>query len=185
MNKELKEKFIEAIKKDWHSPSMQKYCIGELSNGYELQNGFLVEFTKPRIKKDFCFGAGYNGVVDEESWNNANDMAHYARTSEEYFIKENFDENFENIERVLNSEEKIYVLPYESYTNISYLKTEKYMLIYATDKEKDIAIEIPRIDRENLKTVLKEEKEKFMKRLNTYLKKYGLSKINSWSYIVD
>ena len=28
-------------------------------------------------------------------------------------------------------------------------------------------------------------KENFIKRLNTYLKKYGLSKVNSWSYWQD
>lgn len=186
MNKELKEKFIEEIKKHWDSPSMQKWCIGELSNGYELQNGFLIEFTKPRIKKNFCFGAGYNGVTTEDEWKHANYMVNVANTSEAYFIKENFNENFENIERILNSDEKIYFLHYDrSYGDVSHLKTEKYMLLYATEKEKSIAIQLPKIDIEGLKTVLEEEKQKFQKRLNTYLKKYGLSKVNSWSYISD
>jgi len=185
MDSKLKEKFIEEIKKDWNSPNMQKYCIGELSNGYELQNGFLVEFTKPRIKKDFCFGAGYCGLTTNEEWERANKMAEHARSSEDYFIKKNFEENFEQIEKVLNSEEKIYFLPYKPYGNVAYLKTEKYMVIYANDTEKNIAVQIPKIDIEGLKGILQEEKQKFMKRLNTYLKKYGLSKINSWSYLVD
>lgn len=186
MKKELKEKFVEEIKKEWSSPSMQKWCIGELSNGYQLQNGYLVEFTKPRIKKDFCFGAGYNGISSSEDWERAGEMADTARTSEQYFIKENFEENFKRIEETLNSEDKIYVIPYgKSYGNVSYLKTEKYLLYYATESEKSVAIQLPRIDIENLKLVLEEEKQKFQKRLNTYLKKFGLSKINSWTYLVD
>ena len=32
---------------------------------------------------------------------------------------------------------------------------------------------------------LEAEKAKFLKRLNTYLKRYGLSKIHSWTYLVD
>lgn len=29
------------------------------------------------------------------------------------------------------------------------------------------------------------EKASFIKRLNTYLKRYGLSKVRTWSYLVD
>ena len=185
MDNELKEKFIEEIKKEWNSPNMQKYCIAKLSNGYQLQNGYLVEFEKPSIKKNFCFGAGMNGVTTSEEWERANDMAHYASTSEQYFVKENFEENFEQIEKVLNYEGNVYAIPYRPYGDVSYLKTERYMLQYATEKEKSIAIQLPKIDIENLKAILEEEKQKFQKRLNTYLKKYGLSKVNSWSYLVD
>ena len=30
-----------------------------------------------------------------------------------------------------------------------------------------------------------EVKKAFIKRLNTYLKKYGLSKLHTWTYLVD
>ena len=40
-------------------------------------------------------------------------------------------------------------------------------------------------DLKNILSVYEHEKAKFEKRLNTYLKKYGLSKLKTWSYLVD
>lgn len=36
-----------------------------------------------------------------------------------------------------------------------------------------------------VKDAVERQKAKFMKRLNSYLKRYGLSKINAWSYFRD
>ena len=55
MNEQLKEKFEKEYKKVWeNSTSMQNYCIKKLSNGVQLENGLLIEFEKPSIKKNFC-----------------------------------------------------------------------------------------------------------------------------------
>ena len=40
-------------------------------------------------------------------------------------------------------------------------------------------------DLKNILSVYEYEKAKFEKRLNAYLKKYGLSKLKTWSYLVD
>ena len=40
-------------------------------------------------------------------------------------------------------------------------------------------------DLKNILSVYEHEKAKFEKRLNTYLKKYGLSKLKTWSYLID
>lgn len=46
-------------------------------------------------------------------------------------------------------------------------------------------VEVNKEDRQNLIEKTKEEKAKFVKRLNAYLKRFGLSKVHSWTYIID
>ena len=48
--------------------------------------------------------------------------------------------------------------------------------------------DIKQLDNDDIALIvagLEEVKKSFIKRLNTYLKKYGLSKINAWTYLVD
>lgn len=182
MNEQLKEKFESEYKKAWNnSTSMQNYCIKKLSNGVQLENGLLIEFEKPNIKKNFCFSAGQNGVTTSEEWNSANEMASYARTSEKYFISENM-EIYKSLENILESE-TVYLNKYSKYNYINCdaisdeLPYQEWLRVNF--------IELTQKDIENLKKVVEEEKTKFLKRLNTYLKRYGLSKVNSWSYISD
>ena len=58
---------------------------------------------------------------------------------------------------------------------------EGYFAYFAKTKIRDLT---PK-DKEQILASLEIEKAKFTKRLNTYLKKYGLSKINTWTYLVD
>ena len=45
--------------------------------------------------------------------------------------------------------------------------------------------ELSKSDIQKILNILAEELQKFAKRLNTYLKRYGLSKVHSWSYWRD
>lgn len=182
MNNELKEKFKNEFAKVWsNSKKMQEYCLKELSNGAELENGLLIEFNKPRIEKRFCFGHGQNGITTNEETINACNMAQHARTSENYFIDENM-KGFKELEKILNAD-RVYLNRYNKhgYISIDAISDE---LPYQEWLRPQF-FELTKKDIENLKNVLKEEKEKFLKRLNTYLKKYGLTKVESWTYLID
>lgn len=48
-----------------------------------------------------------------------------------------------------------------------------------------IQFELNNDDKKLIMSKLSEELQKFVKRLNTYLKKYGLSCVHSWSYWRD
>ena len=69
-------------------------------------------------------------------------------------------------------------------TKIACIKTERYFRHFPFERNR-IVEQLTKKDIEELKKIVQSEKEKFTKRLNTYLKRYGLSKINSWSYLVD
>lgn len=166
------------------------WCIKGISGATLFENGFVYEFEKKSIKKDFCFGTGQNGLVTEGGWNSANNAAIAASTNSNYFLEYNFKENFEFLQKILADyiahDYKIYAASTHSFkpSNRCYLVGEK-ALKYRDEQDFKKYYQLTENDIENLKKTLFEEKEKLSKRLSTYLKKYGLTKINSWSYISD
>lgn len=77
-----KEMLYSEYRKTW-SEHMAKYCTGKVSTMAILPNGGIVVVDKQGISKDFCFGeSGYD--MDD-----AIDMCETARTSQDYFFREN------------------------------------------------------------------------------------------------
>ncbi len=131
-----------------------------------------------------CFGAGFNGKALEEELRSAREGARKAREDEEFFINENMEEA--GISRIIkeleNKEKYCFVLgddmsPDCSRTEISFgnffMKFVAWQRL-ATDEERELIL-----------AAYERVKASFEKRLKTYLKRYGLSKVRSWSYIVD
>lgn len=199
MSKELKQEFLE-IKSKTEKPSWIKYLNGRISDVMKIDNVYLT-FEKPSIKTNFCFGAGMNGGCTEEEWKDAHDSEKYARTEQSYFINENLqgiNEEIDLLELYINSDDDYdFYKKYRGYgatlKPILYVHYDKLEASYGFYSDEDIKKGYVRgvvktLTREDLKPVLenlKAEKEKFIKRLNTYLKKYGLSKLHTWTYICD
>lgn len=186
MSKEaIAEYLTEVNEKIWSkSKSMQDYEKKICSDVFKSEGGYLVMFRKPNIKKSFCFGHGFCGISTEEETRNAFDNAQIARTDENYFIKRNL-EDIERDLKELEDAEKVYLMPsYRMETKIAYFVTDDYFRIRYGDKDKVLEV-LNDADVEKLKQTILSEKSKFVKRLNTYLKRYGLSKVHSWTYLVD
>lgn len=186
MSKETIQEFLNEVnEKIWaDSKRMQDYEKSQCSDVYKSAGGHFVEFEKPYIKKDFCFGHGQNGISTEEDSDRASGMAEHARTSESYFIEENLSQ-YDEMLKELNGDEKLYLMQnYRKPSKIACVRSEGYFRHYEWDRDK-IVEELSQSDIEGLKAMVQSEKAKFTKRLNTYLKRYGLSKIHSWTYLVD
>lgn len=188
MTKETVKEYLEEVNtKVWaKSPDMQEYCRKKCSDVFKSKKGYLLEFEKPVIKKNFCFGHGYNGISTQEEVNIACDNARNARTNENYFLEENL-ERYDEWLKILDSEQSLYLFTsYKKDANVKivYLRTAEYLRIYPWDKD-SIVQELDNEEIEELRQIVLSERAKFVKRLNTYLKKYGLSKINAWTYLVD
>lgn len=199
--KELKEMYMDIIKTEvWPGDEeMQKFEKKKVAYIVELSNGDIVDLEKPNIKKDFCFGAGMYGSCTQEEMNDAENMVGISRTSQDYFK----EKNFEQVDRLITALSNC--LPgsgygMECYTYIHYYgqpdnsKLKGYSVTRLShnpeyepgywSKQRDLK----KLSVEDIKLIiegLKEVRKDFEKRLNTYLKRYGLSKVNSWSYICD
>lgn len=186
MTKETIQEYLNEVnEKIWtNDKKMQDYVKKECSEVFKTSGGYLILFEKPRIKKDFCFGHGQNGISTQEEVEIACDNAQYARTNENYFLKENLQQFDEWLE-MLGGRETLYLVPqHYAQTRVACIRSEYYFRRYEWERNKIVEV-LTKDDIEELKKVVLSEKEKFIKRLNTYLKRYGLSKIHSWTYLVD
>lgn len=193
--KELKEVYREELKKVWKNDTkMVDFCVK--TTGYFIEhNGFLFDIPKPKIQTDFCFSYGYSGVATQEDMEEAGKMAEHAKKSEQYFIDKNLKEINDMIKFLKEVKEdwsvggthRYHMTIHGRYIGqTSDCKLRGYGLF---DTFRGFPTEGERIDDEALldKVIAgyEEVKEAFIKRLNTYLKRYGLTKVNTWSYLSD
>ena len=186
--KELKKRYADILTHEvWkNSAHMVDYCVKKAGYIVELTNGDIVIIDKPSIQKDFCFGYS-DSRYDTEDYDRANAMARHAQTSEDYFLSE----NLRDIERQINlltGKEKsgfdFYLrIPYYGQPDDSQLKG--ITTYYWYDEESAKYPKLCGEDRQRVIDGYKEVKTAFEKRLHAYLKRYGLSKVNSWSYWQD
>lgn len=194
--KELKAEYTEELAKAWDSPRMIKYCANQAAHIIEYNNK-LYSIEKPAIHTRFCYGFGFCGVSNEEEEAAANAMARKAEEDVEYFKAENLRGLEEKIKQLENIVE-------EMGHNWAEGSHPRYMIktgAHYTGQTPDCKLEYFCIedtfnslggticyDVEFVRALIaghQEVKKAFEKRLNTYLKRYGLSKVESWSYLSD
>ena len=192
------------------SEHMQKYIESKTFEVVELLDGFA-SVEKSIIEKDFCFGAGLNGIATCEENAEADNMAKSAK-SWEYFRKENTRERRELIEilekaidcdesRLFRSREnRLAVIGiFDKYTGEKGPKAWQVLdsgfvcgvitaekIIEGATAENRIKYRLA--TRAELSALLEAEKREladFEKRLTRWWKRYGAEKLNVWTYIRD
>lgn len=194
--------------KAWKSEKMVDYCTKQIASVAILPDGGIVTIEKQGIEKRFCFGeSGYD--MDD-----ALKSAHHARTSEDYFKAENmkeFNSWVEDLENVLNGSESNYyrykvVIFDRAYTgqtddcrlrNIRFYRLHEIIDAFGgscnLEKIKGGKIHIDCRDGhvatdEEINCILeayKTARDAHEKRVDMYLKKYGLTQVRSWTYWRD
>ena len=157
--------------------SSAEYHMKYLSNAYKTDKGYLVAFSKPGIMTEFCHGYGYSGVSTEEEHQQASDAVESYREKDN-FIQANLDERFPHFEEAL-SDPTIYDVSRICNTQVYHVEAPRK---WYDDTPK---MELTEHDRKRLSEILQEEHDKFEKRLNTYWKRYGSSKLRTWTYLSD
>ena len=162
----------------------------------KFDNNFLC-FRKPDIKTSFCFGYGLNSVSTQEDYEGARNQERNMETNKQTFINANLaglDESIKDIETFINrffdKKETCFSCQYNkificknSYEHKAYLT---WSWDYENIRNKEMIIrEATKGDLLLIIEVYKQQIENFKKRLNTYLKRYGLSKLRTWTYLVD
>lgn len=180
-NDKLLEDFLTLNKENEY---MKNYYRKEVEQICKIRDGYFL-IDKPRIKTSFCFGSGWNGISSLEEDEIANDLANQARTDEDYFLEENLQE----INKKVQILEDSLKLDCDSYDRVVLIKNglNQYSVVRRKHAEYWNE-EYTEASNEEVKEVLDlhlSVRENFKKRLSTYLKKYGLSKINSWTYLRD
>lgn len=181
----LMDEYLAEIRRHWKS-DMVDYFRKKASLIIRLSNGGFMCFEKPSIETSFCFGYSLS-PVDSEDFDRANNMVTHARTNEQYFLDENlaaFDRNFyalteENwqpcLRQVIYGDDKLNIFELRGMRHFDWQHNRNEETDFPLNDE----------DRKAIENAMHHERAKFEKRLRTYLKRYGLSKIKSWSYWRD
>ena len=188
---DAKDEFLQVNNLDAKSFEAKNY-----EYALKFDNNFLC-FDKPRIKTSFCFGYGLNGVSTQEDYEGAREQEKNMETNKQAFINANLEglnRSIEDIETFISQwkdkEEKFFSARYNkificknSYNHLAYLA---WSWDYDNIRDKEMIIrEATKEDLLLIIEVYKQQIENFKKHLNTYLKRYGLSKLRTWTYLVD
>ncbi len=160
------EALKQAIIKNCADKNTANYLLTEVSTAAYIGDKLAI-FTKPTIETRFCF--------DDE---NEAELRTYHNFSEEYFIAANLD--CDEL-RLLDKREfeALYLLRRYQDENIwCVTRGCEIERCYDAKHYEQLTAEQEQV----VQAILLEEKEKFMKRLQGYLKRYGLSKIKKWTY---
>lgn len=136
----------------------------------------LVVFDKPSIKTSFCYR-------DEGP-----DLENYYNFNEQSFINENLDccqeLRFLDYKQEEWGAKELYLCRAYDNADIWHITATTKRYIEERGRVEDY-VRLTEEQEQQLQAILKEEKEKFVKRLQAYLKRYGLSKIKKWTYWAD
>ena len=181
--KTLRKQYMDIMKEYWHgSASMIAYEEKNIGTIVSLGDGDICVIDKPRIETNFCFGYGMYLRSDEEEERAAFSMEAKARTDESYFISQNLKPLDDWIE-ALQDTRRIWV------KRTAYINQKDRHLVSITSYQPwelpENAAVLTQEEINSLVAGYEEVKQAFTKRLNTYLKRYGLSKLNTWTYLRD
>lgn len=180
--KQLKAQYKELLKTVWDS-RMVDYCSKKADVVIKFDNGFYAEIEKPSIETSFCFGYSLSRY-DTEDYDRANKMAHYASESQKYFRNENLKPLQESIAFYSDKNNELYFINHYIDQKNDVMKSIQSFRQWETPTE-DKYVKLTDKDRKILVEAYKVELERFTKRVDSYLKRYGTSKVRSWSYWQD
>lgn len=148
---------------------------------FVLPGGRVLVFDKDRIETHFCFGEDGG-----ESLTRACNMAAKARNDENYFLAKNLSWYDETIRALENTDPES--CECVAYTCPAYYRERGKQIVnvvpdywYDVRDRQDYA-RVTDEERPIILAAVKTMRAKFEKRLHAYLKRYGLSKVHSWTY---
>lgn len=200
---ELKERYAVAMKAVWgNSQKMIDYCVKQAAVFIPVANNGIAVIDKPHIETDFYFG--YSDCGQGLSYEENNERVnHVTDNLAEYFVNYNLrdiNEKIKLIEEILDSGNKDgeYIIINSGHYSSDTVNSAHSMQIvrpYNFYTGNATLEEVQRHDAtaaiaslEDVKRYLeayKFVKEMFTKRLNTYLKRFGTSKLSVGTYWVD
>lgn len=181
-HEEFKELFYKGLYSYWDEKSFKnqfKYVV-------KLNDGTYLYLDNPSIKTSFCFADDYDDYENPDNPNNSYNRAHNARTNQNYFISKNLEKLEEKIKQLKDPRNLFVLIPYDKwpqhvcYVGVDWYGTKDNPTLYnfRSNYKRILTDE----DIENILEVLEQIKKDFTKRLQTYLKRYGLSKVHAWTY---
>lgn len=192
--KKIKENELEyrtELKKVWKDDAhMVDYCVSDTSVIVK-SDGLLIPIEKQRIKKDFCFG--YSSCGQGQSYGEA--AKEEKKFGEKQFVAENLHPLSESIRLLKGIDDygeedwrELWLYPHypDFDTNLwqwSRVDNKDALRLVTCGWQR--AQKMSEETRQALLKAYELEFDKFEKRLHTWWKRYGATKVHTWTYWVD
>lgn len=194
---ELKDELRTELIKVWgQDEKMIKYCINKASQIVKLSRGQLYIIDKERL--DTCFPCGYSTCGQGQEYEEAVKEMDAVRRDTYYFREKNTRDLTDMIESLQPTPDDYCGTPrHEPYIRIQYCtgSANIYSLAWVTDyqlqyeqwrfKDWEEFQPLSDEDRQTLIAAYQAELEKRNKQIDAYLKRYGTSKLRTWTYWLD
>lgn len=171
---EAARKTLEEYVSGLESESDRKYYGEYYQAALKVPEGYIL-FRKPKIEAEFCFSDEgpehdfYKELKAEED------------SMKNYFIGENLDQI-----RLPEEYDRLFLRPTEYLGHVEAVTTERSEdSWYFPFRKEDGYREATPEEMKAYTEILKEQRELFRKRIDTYLKRYGTKKLHTWSYWAD
>lgn len=197
-NSELMAAFRAACMEVYKDEELADYCVKRCAEVVRLPNGLMTDIEKQRIETRFCFG--YSDMGFGPTYDEAVEQRRYAATHEDYFLRENmktYTDAIQNLDRngwgymavLSGNTESLRGLVWKRVTDVleaaggcAFLKDLQgreldfrgYKGYVCTDE--DVAL---------LRAGFERAAKAHERKCRAYLKRYGLSKLTTWTYWID
>lgn len=182
-DKNLIEEYLEEIKKFYPTDKTMWYYFRKGTSAViKLSNGMYLPFEKQEIETNFWFAESSIGTAP--SMEEALHSCEVMKTSEQAFIDANTRKMRDNIKELEGSGWYCLKRKYPAKNGVE-IPIVNYLSLRVANYHSGEEIPLTKEDRKLIIDAEKRELEKFTKRLKTYLKRYGLSKISARTYWAD
>lgn len=187
--KSSKAELVELLRKNGVRESTVKYYESETLCAVRLTGGELIRIEKPRIKTDFCFGYGQNGVSTEEDYRDAESARQQSRTFD-YFLAENLEGLKKDLKALEEGKLKVWEFGTE-YTRSVIVRETYTPGLAETDWRPDYSEKRPterNLTLADLRILARGKRAQIAnleKRCRAYWKRFGSSKLHTWTYLED
>ena len=182
--KVMNSKFESEMINVWgNNSNMIDFCTKKVDEIVELENGFIYVIEKPSIETSFCFGHGQFGISTDEEEQFASEKARQAKQFDA-FKESNLKSAFGRYDRDLKYG-KYFIFQYDKGQFIVTIIRSNDSLVDRFIESNKVVGELTENDKKAISEAFERSKKRFEKRLNTYWKRYGASKLKVWTYLVD
>ncbi len=153
---------------------MINYCINKISLYLKTEDGFFYILEKKKINTKFFISEGDNRSIKE-----ALTICNEIKTKEDFFIEDNLSNINYLINTIKNNKNNLFFATIYKNSKIVAITTTKYDVLNKENRKlsPDEEIEVLKI--------CEKYKEMQTKKINSYLKRFGLSKIKANTYWGD
>ena len=180
----LKQEYMEEVKKVWKDEGMRKYCEKSFFGAVKIADG-LIYVEKEKVRTRFCYGEDGG-----ESLNRAINNCHAVESKLDVFIQENIKRTEGYIYDI---KEMIKEIEHTCWVKRAWIGNKysgesdklKFFAILYSGQEVAYKGGVRQATRDDLEKILKlyeELKEYQIKKCKSYWKRYGGSKLHTWTY---